>query len=158
MNVDRTMIKRLHERLDDNGWMISVAESCTAGLVGGAVTSVPGSSDVFEGGVIAYSNDVKQSLLSVPEDILKREGAVSGPVARRMAGGVRELLDVEVGLSVTGIAGPGGARENKPVGRVHFGLALPSNKCVDQRTFDGSRQNVRMKSVNHAVKFALELL
>lgn len=110
-------------RLRAAGTTVAVAESCTGGLIGHKLTDVPGSSAVFRGGVVAYANEVKQAGLGVPPELLADEGAVSAPVAARMAQGVRERLGADYGLSVTGIAGPGGGTKEKPVGLVYIGLA-----------------------------------
>lgn len=102
---------------------VAVAESCTGGLVGERLTSVPGSSAYFLGGVVAYSNGAKEDLLHVPEELLERFGAVSAEVAEAMARGARERFGADLGLAVTGVAGPGGGTEQKPVGRVFLALA-----------------------------------
>ena len=112
-------------RLRARGETLAVAESCTGGGLGAALTAVPGASDVFLGGVIAYANGIKESLLGVPADLLDRWGAVSDPVAQAMAEGVRQRTGSTWALAVTGIAGPGGASPDKPVGLVHLGVAGP---------------------------------
>ena len=104
------------------GLKLAVAESCTGGLVGERLTNIPGSSDVFLGGVIAYHNDVKRKLLGVRAEDMERFGAVSEEVALQMAAGVRERLGADVGVSVTGIAGPGGGTPEKPVGLVWIAI------------------------------------
>ncbi len=113
--------------LSEFGETLSVAESCTGGSLGSMLTSVPGSSHYFLGGIISYDNRVKISLLGVNPDDLDRVGAVSETVAKQMAVGVRSLLSTTWGLSITGIAGPGGGTETKPVGLVYIGLAGPNN-------------------------------
>lgn len=132
---------------------LSTAESCTGGLIGGALTAVPGSSSVVEGGIISYSNDVKMNVLGVSADDLKRVGAVSSEVAASMAEGSRRLAGSDVAVSVTGIAGPGGAVPGKPVGTVWFGLATENGTQTFIRHFDGDRDDVR----KFTVSFALEL-
>ena len=107
------------------GETLAVAESCTGGGLGAAISAIPGCSDVFQGGVIAYSNAVKQSLLAVPADVLADHGAVSEPVVRAMASGIRDRLGTDWGVAVSGIAGPGGGSEDKPVGLVHWAVAGP---------------------------------
>lgn len=105
------------------GVKIATAESCTGGLIGGAITAIEGSSSVFTGGVIAYDNRVKSSLLNVDQDVLAKHGAVSEPVAKAMALSALNELGVDLTVSVTGIAGPGGGSEDKPVGTVWIGIA-----------------------------------
>ena len=134
------------------GWRIATAESCTGGLVGGALTAVAGSSDVVEGGLITYSNAAKQTLLGVKAATLSAYGAVSEQVAREMAQGARAALGVDLAVSITGIAGPGGS-EHKPEGRVCFGLA--SAQAVQTETCDFGalgRDRVRAASVAHALR------
>lgn len=138
----------------DKGMHISTAESCTGGLIGGALTSVPGSSAVVEGGIISYSNDVKMNVLGVSAEDLRNVGAVSSEVAASMAAGSLRVAGSDVAVSVTGIAGPGGAVPGKPVGTVWFGLAKKGETTTYVRHFDGDRSEVR----SFTVKFALELL
>ena len=103
--------------------MIGTAESCTGGLIGGAITAIPGSSGCFKGGVTAYDNAVKTKLLGVPTDIIETHGAVSSPVAEAMALGALDALGVDIALSITGIAGPGGGSAEKPIGTVWMSIA-----------------------------------
>jgi nicotinamide-nucleotide amidase len=117
-----TMEQVVGRHLAQHGVKLAVAESCTGGLIGHRITQVPGSSDYFDRGVICYSNEAKQDLLGVPTRLLRRYGAVSAEVARAMAKGVRVRTGADIGLSVTGIAGPGGASDRKPVGLVYVGL------------------------------------
>lgn len=138
----------------DKGMHISTAESCTGGLIGGALTSVPGSSAVVEGGIISYSNDVKMNVLGVSAEDLRNVGAVSSEVAASMAVGSLRVAGSDVAVSVTGIAGPGGAVPGKPVGTVWFGLAKKGETTTYVRHFDGDRREIR----SFTVKFALELL
>lgn len=132
---------------------LSTAESCTGGLIGGALTAVPGSSAVVEGGVISYSNDVKMHVLGVSASDLERVGAVSSEVAASMAEGSRRVTGSDIAVAVTGIAGPGGAVPGKPVGTVWFGLATGKGTKTFLRHFDGDRDKVREATV----AFALEL-
>ena len=127
---------------------LAVAESCTGGMVGAALTSVPGSSAAFLGGTIAYANEIKERALGVPHELLVAHGAVSEEVARAMAEGVRERFGADWGVSTTGIAGPGGGTEEKPVGTVCVGLAGPDGR-VDSTTIrlGGDRSLVRRWSV-----------
>jgi nicotinamide-nucleotide amidase len=136
------------------GLMLAVAESCTGGLLGARLTAVPGSSDVVRGGVIAYDDSVKRSLLGVPAALLDEHGAVSEPVVRAMASGVRARLDTGAALSITGVAGPGGGTPAKPVGTVWIALDLEG--VVETRLLRlwGDRDEVRRRSA----QAALELL
>jgi nicotinamide-nucleotide amidase len=133
------------------GLTLSVAESCTGGLVGHRITSVAGSSRYFERGVMVYSNEAKQALLGVPESVLREHGAVSAPCAEAMARGICERSGSPCGLSVTGIAGPGGGSEAKPVGTVFIGLAV--NGAVTSRRFRflGDRASVKWQSSQMAL-------
>lgn len=135
-------------------WRLAVAESCTGGLVGHHVTAVSGSSAYFLGGVIAYSDEVKRKQLGVSRRVLARHGAVSESVARAMATGVRRRFGADVGLSVTGIAGPEGGTAEKPVGLVFIGVAGPGVERAEQFCFEGDRAAVRCA----ACRAALEML
>lgn len=129
--------------LKERGWMISVAESCTGGLLASKITEVPGSSEWFSGGVIAYSNELKQKLLAVDNSLIAEYGAVSVPVARAMVEGVATITASRVAVSVTGIAGPAGGTEDKPVGTVFFGI-FTNNKVTEHHyTFSGSRKEIQ---------------
>ena len=137
---------------------ISVAESCTAGGIGWALTTYPGSSEFFKGGIIAYSNEVKIKSLKVPKEILEKEGAVSEKVAKAMAENVREIMESTVGISVTGIAGPGGGTKEKPVGTVWFALASPNKTKTEKKVFLGTRKIIRQKTVKHAMKMLEQMI
>jgi len=113
---------------------IATAESCTGGLIGAAITSIPGSSVPFKGGIIAYDNAIKSSQLNVPADMIAKYGAVSSEVAEAMANGALDKLGVDVTVSVTGIAGPGGGSDDKPVGTVWIGLAVREGTPVKADT------------------------
>ncbi len=140
-------------RLGVRSWRLATAESCTGGLVGAAITSVAGSSAAYVGGVVSYSNPLKQRLLGVPEAVLAAHGAVSREVAEAMAAGAR-ALGAECALAVTGIAGPDGGSEEKPVGTVHIAAATPDGGRHARHRFPGDRAMVREMSVN----FALDLM
>ena len=137
------------------GWRISTAESCTGGLLSAALTDIAGSSDVFERGFVTYSNEAKEALLGVSADSLKTHGAVSEPVAAEMATGALARAPVQIAISITGIAGPGGS-EHKPEGRVCFGLAVKGDpvQMVTEEFGALGRANVRRA----ALVFALEML
>jgi PncC family amidohydrolase len=138
------------------GWKLAVAESCTGGLIGARLTSVPGSSACFEGGVIAYSNNLKMSLLAVPMGLIESEGAVSGLVAEAMAMGGAAAAMADCGIAVTGVAGPDGGTDEKPVGTVWVAVALPTGTTSRQYHFRGTRDEVREQAVNAALALFLE--
>jgi len=139
--------------LKERGWHVAAAESCTGGLLLGRLTDVPGSSDWVIGGIVAYANDVKVRDLGVPQALLTAHGAVSEPVARAMADGVRQKLGADVGVAITGIAGPSGGSDAKPVGTVVVALSGPSPSVKTFR-FPGDRKTVRA----HATAAALDLI
>jgi nicotinamide-nucleotide amidase len=137
--------EQVGERLRQRGWSVAVAESCTGGLLGAALTDVPGSSRYFLGGVIAYADRVKVEQLAVPPSVLRTQGAVSAETAAAMASGVRQLLRADIGVSITGVAGPG-AEEGKPAGLTFIGVAAP--RSVTQRyDWTGDRWANRRQSV-----------
>ena len=144
--------------LRGKGLTLAVAESCTGGLVSSLITDVPGSSDYFRGGVVAYSNEVKESVLGVPRDILESVGAVSPECARAMAEGVRNLLGADIGLATTGIAGPGGATPTKPVGLVYIALAHPGGTLVREFRFVGARRGNKHSAAHEALQLLLDFL
>jgi nicotinamide-nucleotide amidase len=151
-SVDGRSIEQvLGDALLARQWRLAVAESCTGGLVGGRLTDVAGSSVWFAGGVVAYSNDVKVDVLGVPAGMIADHGAVSEPVARAMADGVRARLGADVGVSVTGIAGPGGGSDGKPVGTVVIAVAAPDDTHARTFRFPGDRAFVRAQSVMAAL-------
>ena len=137
--------RRVGDQLRERRQTVAVAESCTGGLLGAAFTDVPGSSDYFLGGVIAYDNRVKIEQLGVPVEVLERTGAVSAETAAAMASGVQRLLGADVGLSITGVAGPG-AEEHKPAGLTFIGLA-GSESTSERHEWHGDRWNNRRQSV-----------
>lgn len=148
------VIRQLRRR----GETLATAESCTGGLVGARLTDVPGASEVYEGGVISYSNEVKEHQLGVPLATLIDHGAVSEEVAVAMAGGVRSRLGADWGIGITGIAGPGGGTEDKPVGLVHWAVAGPDGVTARRRVFPGDRSVVREWSLNSALDLLRRLV
>ena len=136
---DQTIEAVLGEMLMAKGWRIAVAESCTGGLIANRITDAPGSSDYFERGIVAYSNRAKVELLGVPEDLIATHGAVSVPVAEAMASGVRMRSNVNISLSVTGIAGPAGGTEEKPVGLVFMGVSTAAGTFSKKFQFGNER-------------------
>ena len=138
------------------GKTLATAESCTGGGIGQALTSVPGASNVYKGGIISYCNEIKAKMLNVPKELLETHGAVSAPVAQAMAKGAREALNVDVAVSVTGLAGPSGDEFGNPVGTVYIGYADEKNTSSCHYLFSGDRQAIREQTVDAALKMILE--
>lgn len=143
---------------ETRGVMIATAESCTGGLVSGALTAVAGSSAVLDRGFVTYSNEAKVEMLGVDGDMLSRFGAVSEPTARAMAEGAAARSRASVAVSVTGIAGPGGGSPQKPVGLVHFAVHGPDGRTThrEQRFGDIGREAIRLESVRTALGLLLD--
>lgn len=144
--------------LSRKGWRMTTAESCTGGLIAHRVTNVSGSSGYFERGFITYSNEAKMEILKVPEDVLIAHGAVSEPCARAMAEGVRKVSSSEVGLSVTGIAGPSGGSPDKPVGTVFMAASIPSGTICKHFLFHGDRLQIKEQTADAALQMLCEAL
>lgn len=138
------------------GKTLVTAESCTGGGIGAALTAIPGSSEVFKGGVICYTDWVKHNVLNVEQDTLDRYGAVSEPVAAAMALGVRKLLRSDIAISVTGLAGPGMDNYGNEVGTVYIGYSSQSKSGVRRFQFSGDRESVRQQAVTEALNMILE--
>ena len=138
------------------GRTLVTAESCTGGGIGAALTAVPGSSSVYKGGIISYTNWVKHHLLGVDEGLLETVGAVSAPVAEAMARGARQALQADVAVSVTGLAGPGGDEFGNPVGTVYIGYCDDTKNFSQQFCFAGDREAVRQAAIEAALKLVLE--
>jgi len=146
---------RLLEACKARGIMLATAESCTGGLIAGCLTAVAGSSTVVERGFVTYTNEAKRQMLGVPAALFDEVGAVSEAVARAMADGALEAAPVQLALSVTGVAGPGGS-ERKPAGLVYIGCALAGDGTeVVEHRFEGGRQTVRLACVAAALAMAL---
>lgn len=152
------MIATLAEILLSKHYTLSVAESCTGGLLSAEATRLSGSSRWYQGGVIAYSNAVKEHLLGVPHAILERDGAVSREVAKAMAEGVRRSLDTDVALATTGLAGPTGGTAEKPVGTVWIACATPHSTHAKLLHCQGDRQAIQMQSVAESLRYAIDIL
>ena len=142
----------------ERGLRLGTAESCTGGLVGGRLTEIPGSSTVYDGGVVTYANDLKTDLLGVSPALMVDHGAVSEPVALAMAAGAVQRLGVDLAVSVTGIAGPEGGSEGKPVGTVWFGVASREAAEARRSVFGGDRHEVRARAAQAALYFLLRRL
>jgi len=144
--------------LRDRGWMAATAESCTGGLVAGAITDIAGSSGWFDRGFVTYSDDAKHALLGVPAQLIADNGAVSEPVARAMADGALARSAAHIAVAVTGIAGPGGATRDKPVGMVCFAFASRVHgTTVETHYFAGDRAAVRAAAVGRALEGLIAL-
>ena len=158
------LARELADILVERGWKIAVAESCTGGLVCATLTDLAGSSDWFERGYITYSNEAKSECLDVPIEMIQSFGAVSEQVAKAMADGARRKADVNVAISITGIAGPTGGSPEKPVGTVCFGWSIKQDVGDDIKTiaitkqFSGDRQTVRVQACDYVLSKLLELL
>ena len=146
--------KDVSAALRSNGKTLVLAESCTGGRVASAITALPGSSQVFERGYVTYSNEAKIECLSVPSEIIEEYGAVSAECAAFMAKGALQNSHADIAISITGIAGPDGGNEEKPIGLVFFGLSDGQGVTTHEGNFHGSREEIQSK----AVDFALETL
>ena len=140
------------------GYTISCAESCTGGLLTSTLTDVPGSSAYVMGSVVSYSNDVKSRILHVAEGALAAHGAVSPETARAMAEGVRNLMQTDVGVGITGIAGPGGGSPEKPVGLVYIAVSTLGKTSVEKNVFSGVRAEIKRAAVNKALAMVQEMI
>lgn len=138
------------------GRTLATAESCTGGGIGAALTAVPGSSAVYKGGIISYCNEVKHRVLGVEQQLLDTLGAVSGPVAEQMAAGARHVLDADIAVSVTGLAGPGGDEYGNPVGTVFIGYCDENQTLSREYHFPGDREQVRSQAVEAALELILQ--
>lgn len=149
-----TLARLLIDEARERRLRIATAESCTGGLVAGAICMVPGASDVFERGFVSYTNRAKQELLAVPGDLIADFGEVSEPVARAMAEGALENSNAHMTVSITGIAGPGGGTPMKPVGTVHFATARANQRLMHRHElFDGqTREAVQLQAVQTALQ------
>jgi PncC family amidohydrolase len=157
---ESTIEQRINRMLAKSGGIqqpisLATAESCTGGNVAARLTSVSGSSDYFLGGIVAYANDAKKSLLGVSEETLATRGAVSAECAREMAEGARRAFEADVAVATTGIAGPGGATERKPVGLVYIALAGPDGVATEEFHFPGGRAVVTDASAEAALLMLL---
>lgn len=153
-----TLCRQLADGLCSRGWMMATAESCTGGLIAATCTSLAGSSQWFERGMVSYSNLAKSELLGVAPELIAQHGAVSEAVARAMALGACERSGAQVALAVTGVAGPDGGSVEKPVGTVWFGWQLGNLGAAEMRVFPGDRAAIRAATVHHALQGLLARL
>lgn len=149
------LAERVLETCRARGWKAATAESCTGGLIAGALTEIAGSSDVMDRGFVTYSNEAKMTMLEVPKETIEACGAVSEQTARAMASGALANSEAAVSIAVTGVAGPGGGSEEKPVGLVHFASATPDGIVAEHRIFEGDRGAVRHQTVLQALRMML---
>jgi len=148
----------LGQMLSVSGLWLAVAESFTGGLIGHLITNVPGSSSYFRGGIVAYANEVKMGMLRVSAATLDSFGAVSKETVLEMARGVREALKTDIGLSVSGIAGPGGGTDEKPVGTTWIGLSTMEMENAKKFIFSGDRQKVKEQAAHMALQMVIDYL
>ncbi|WP_417581494.1 CinA family protein [Pelagibacterium sp.] len=157
-NETLALAQKVNDRLILAGHTMATAESCTGGLIAAAITSVSGSSAVLYGGFVTYSNAAKTEMIDVPATLIESYGAVSEPVARAMAEGAVRRTDVDLAIAVTGIAGPGGGSEEKPIGLVHFGLAHSGQFVHREKQYgDLGRDGIRQATVRAALEMVLEV-
>ncbi|MBQ4092175.1 MAG: CinA family protein [Firmicutes bacterium] len=150
--------REIVEKLIERGIVVATAESCTGGLISSTITDVPGSSAIFGYGMVTYSNEAKMKILGVKEDTLKQFGAVSKETAYEMAEGLKKVSSADVSISVTGIAGPGGGSEEKPVGLVYMGIATKEGIFTKKNLFNGDRDEIRKQTVHTALNLIAEKL
>lgn len=155
---DESMEQVIGRLLQESGKTLSVAESCTSGMLGMHITRVPGSSAYFKGGILCYSNEAKTELCGVDPCLIQRHGAVSAEVAEALAAGARNALHSSIGLSITGIAGPGGGSDEKPVGLVYVGMSDGNRTISRHRIMPGDRESIRERSTYLALSWLRRLL
>ncbi|MEO8287181.1 MAG: CinA family protein [Chloroflexota bacterium] len=158
MNEENALLERASELLRHGQLTLAVAESCTGGMLGGWLTGIPGSSAFFLGGVISYADSVKISLLGVPPDLIVEHGAVSAECALSMAHGVLSLTGADIALAITGVAGPGGGTEAKPVGTTFVALVGSGVEHAVKRNWEGDRNSNRRESARLALAMVVEHL
>jgi PncC family amidohydrolase len=150
--------EKVNSLLAERGLTLAVAESCTGGLVSSRITDVAGASKYFEAGFVTYSNRAKAELLHIPAVLVEAKGAVSHEVAQKMAEGVRKAARVDIGLSVTGIAGPSGGSPEKPVGTVFMALAIEGRTIARRHDFSGDRLAIKKQTADEALRLLLDYL
>jgi len=153
-----SLATELKDLLRERQWTLSVAESCTGGLVGGAITDIAGSSNYFRGGIIAYDNEVKISFLGVPREIIEKHGAVSSMTVVAMARGAQRVFNTDCAIATSGIAGPDGGTKEKPVGLVYVGIAVGEMFRSYEYRFTGDRNAVRNATVDEALRRLVEIV
>jgi len=156
--IDEKLLDKVSSLLKKQRLTIATAESCTGGLIAHTLTNVSGSSDYFDRGIISYSNNAKIKLLDVPEELIKKYGAVSEQVAKAMADGVRKKSNVDIGIATTGIAGPTGGTPSKPVGLVYIGVSNSDNTFVKKYLFTGNRLENKEQACNEGLLLLYDYL
>ena len=156
--IDEKNLISVSAELKKKGLTIATAESCTGGLIAHTLTNVSGSSDYFDRGVVSYSNKSKMDLLGVPDELIRKHGAVSKEVAKAMAEGIRKKSKVDIGLATTGIAGPTGGTKDKPVGLVYIAISTSDSTVVRKFHFSGNRLENKESTCNAALNMLLEYL
>lgn len=151
-----TLEERVGEKLRKTGGTVATAESCSGGLISHRITNVPGSSAYFKGGAVTYSNEAKVRILGVDERSLEEYGAVSEQVASEMADGARERFTTDYAVACTGVAGPTGGTEDKPVGLVYVAVATPGGTRVERCLFEGDRERIKEQTADRALTMLLE--
>ena len=156
--MNKALEDQVGQLLRERKQALALAESCTGGLVSNRITNVPGSSEYFLGGIVAYAYEVKVSILNVSWDTLNSFGAVSRETVLEMANGARTALQSDIGVSISGIAGPGGGTESKPVGTVWLALVAPDGEWTRERHFSGTREQIKAASADAALQMILDYL
>jgi nicotinamide-nucleotide amidase len=156
--VDIKLLNKISTLLTEKKLTVATAESCTGGLIAHTLTNISGSSNYFDRGIVSYSNNAKNELLNIPSELLKEYGAVSESVAEAMAESVRKLSNVDIGISTTGVAGPTGGTEEKPVGLVYIGLSTKKDTTVKKFKFKGNRIKNKTSTCNAALNLLYEYL
>jgi nicotinamide-nucleotide amidase len=150
--------KVIGDSLRERGWTLSIAESCTGGLICDRITNISGSSEYFMGGMVNYSNESKAKHLGISLDYIRRYGAVSPQVAKKMAQEVRKAFHTTFGLSTTGVAGPTGGTKRSPIGRVFIGFADGKRTWVKKEDFKGSRRDIKKQAAESGLEFLYKIL
>ncbi len=156
--IDKELLDKVSNLLKKQNLTVATAESCTGGLIAHTLTNISGSSDYFDRGIVSYSNNAKMELLDVPENLLKKYGAVSEQVAKSMAEGVRKISNVDIGIATTGIAGPTGGTKEKPVGLVYIAISTSENTVVKKFQFSDNRLQNKESTCNAALEILFEYI
>ena len=137
---------------------VTAAESCTGGMIASSIVSISGSSTIFKSSVVTYSNDMKSKILNIPLKLINENGAVSKIIAYNMASNVLHLMNADISIAVTGIAGPSGGSKNKPVGLVYIGIGTKRNTITEEYLFKGNRLKIRLETTLEALKLSNEII
>ena len=156
--IDKTIANHVFDLLKEKKLTVATAESCTGGLIAHSLTNISGSSDIFDRGVVSYSNESKMELLDVSKELLDKYGAVSPQVANSMAEGMRKKSNVDIAVSTTGIAGPTGGSKDKPVGLVYIGVSSKNETIVEKKQFKKDRIGNKEETCNAALKILIQVI